>query len=219
MKNLLKIVSVLFIAILTVVSCDNQETNETELNSTNRKSELYSESEVLKVLNNNSAEVECKGSCSDCTMIVSLVTGIGQCGCVDCTLVISTKQSNGNINEDIKDKEKLIQSLYNLDFFKSSYTRFLEYSEKKYGVKAIKSEGIEFYSNDDVIAVLFKFKDSKGELQSVMYSQTINEEGKVLGPKFEIDCTGSCGCKEQFNFNNGTASCSCTDCVMTVTQV
>lgn len=219
MKNLLKIVSVLFIAILTVVSCDNQETNETELNSTNRKSELYSESEVLKVLNNNSAEVECKGSCSDCSMIVSLVTGIGQCGCVDCTLVISTKQSNGNINEDIKDKEKLIQSLYNLDFFKSSYTRFLEYSEKKYGVKAIKSEGIEFYSNDDVIAVLFKFKDSKGELQSVMYSQTINEEGKVLGPKFEIDCTGSCGCKEQFNFNNGTASCSCTDCVMTVTQV
>ncbi len=219
MKNLLKILSVLFIAVLTVVSCDNQEANETELNSTNRKSELYSESEVLKVLNNNSVNVDCKGSCNDCTMIVSLVTGIGQCGCIDCKLVISTKQSNGNINEEIKEKEKLIQSLYNLDFFKSSYTRFLEYSEKNYGVKAIKSEGIEFYSNDDVIAVLFKFKDSKGELQSVMYSQTINEEGKVIGPKFVIDCTGSCGCKEQFNFNNGTASCSCTDCVMTVTQV
>lgn len=213
------------IATLVVFSCENTDTSIQNSNSEienkfNFKNEnnLFSEKETLDRFNGLAAHVNCSGSCNDCSIIINLDTGIGQCGCNDCKLTVVFKHSDKIISNN-SDNEKLQKSLFNLDFFKTSYISFKNYREKNYNIKSDRVENISFYSNGNVIAVMFDFFDSKGIKKSVMYSQQILNKNSIEGTKYEIVCDGACGCKEVFNFNNGTASCSCNDCKMTVTQI
>lgn len=36
---------------------------------------------------------------------------------------------------------------------------------------------------------------------------------------YEIDCTGSCDCRERYNFNTNTSECTCSPCKMKVTEI
>jgi hypothetical protein len=214
----MKTLKMLFIVfVLVVSSCENNENiTHSEYNS-KKESNLLNEKETLDSFKNLAMEVECKGTCNDCTIIVSLTTGIGQCGCNDCRLIVTLKNSLGKELEK-NNQELIFKSLTNLEFYKSSLKSLSDYQLRKYGKSSDRIEKISFFSNGEIIAVMFEFINPNGETKSVMYSQVI-EDNVISGKKFEIVCDGACGCKEIFNFNNGTASCSCNDCKMTVTEI
>lgn len=214
----MKTLKMLFIVfVLVISSCENNENiSHSEYNS-KKESNLLDEKETLDSFKNLAMEVECKGTCNDCTIIVSLITGIGQCGCNDCKLIVTLKNSLGKELEK-NNQELIFKSLTNLEFYKSSLISLSDYQLRKYGKSSDRIEKISFFSNGEIIAVMFEFINPNGETKSVMYSQVI-EDNVISGKKFEIVCDGPCGCKEIFNFNNGTASCSCNDCKMTVTEI
>jgi hypothetical protein len=205
-KALSSILISLFLILILVLSCTKGDSSEVEKNESARILSLDELSKKVK----SGVEFECAGECN-CYFDLNLDTGTGSCSCSPCHLDLTFIEDRVTITGT--DKNDIYESILELEFFKNSSQDMPKYVDDNYQTKLLGYEGIEFYTKNNTVVVIFKFIGLDGTKGSVLYSQ------KIGGKKFRIDCTGSCDCLEQYNFNTNTASCSCSDCVMTVTEI
>lgn len=196
------------ICVCLIISCsDNQTNNKNSVN--NDVARVVTESELIQKVKGG-VEIACDGGC-DCYFNFNLDSGVGKCSCSPCQLELHFLDKKGTMTGT--DKDDVYESILENLLFKSTIRDVNQYVANKYATNIKGFTGIEFYIENDVTVIVYKFIGEDNKLNSVLYSQ------KTAGPKYRVDCTGGCGCLEQYNFNTNTASCSCSDCNMVVTQL
>jgi len=85
--------------------------------------------------------------------------------------------------------------------------------EERFSGIAYAISEVHIEAANDMISELYVYTLADGTNGSILYV------GKAAGPTkvTEINCSVSCDCREQYHLGTNTASCSCSDCVMTVT--
>ncbi len=214
MKTLKLVIGLSIFSFLVFISCD-KEVNETSTNnSSTSKSAYYSDSE-LALKTAQGVSLVCSGSCG-CKVWMNLDTHQGGCTCSECVMDVTFHDKKVKL----ENKDKYIQSLFNLPLMEIAVRDFNAYAKKTYNKNTVGFDKIDFVITEKTKVITFHFKDDKGIEQTVLYSENNTDKtSKVAPKKFRVDCTGGCGCIEQFNFDTNTASCSCSDCSMTVTQL
>lgn len=208
--------SVLSLILFSVLfySCEKEETISNE----NLKSEeTVTLQELSKVMPPGEVELECAGNC-DCALDYDLNTSIFSCSCSDCHMDIHFLKSAGKV----ENKDLVLNSILNSDFAKVTASDLKKYSIEKFKSEIKSFNKIKFSNSNNIFVLIFEFETESGVNESVLYYEKIdntNETNKVIRPKYRVDCEGSCGCREEYNFTTNTASCSCSECSMTITQL
>jgi hypothetical protein len=224
MKNLMKLTLGLLVTLF--ISCDNTEVidNSNSINKIEQKKsideDVYNLENLSKMIQSK-VTIKCNGSC-DCRVEgTSTMEGPIEvhCSCDDCSMDIEFEKTN---NSGI-DKEKLYRTITKFDLFTTAFNDLKKYAKKTYDTNVTKIDKIEFNTNGKTIVITLFFTDKNNIQNSVLYSETFSStkqlHSKILGKKYRIDCTGSCGCREQYHFDTNTSSCSCDDCSMTVEEI
>ena len=193
----------LFLAIVGIafVACEKEEIVE----SNNENVEEIISEDSSPTANkasraNQSVTITCAGEC-DCGMVGDLQSI--SCSCAECVMTLKFRDTKGNIigTDNIVNAEMEVPLL----------EYFLDYASVN--LENYRLTEITVYNNNDETATLFVYSIN-GVESSILYS-TKASSGKV----FEIDCTGSCDCREVYSFSTNSASCSCADCVMVVREI
>jgi len=170
-----------------------------------RNGETFYKDKVSVNCTTSSCEGNNSGHTDHC-QVSSDMNGRFECTCSGCkmTVVVSSINSDDDLLAQIQ-KENL------------HLAEFADFTERKHGEKILSYNRVEFDFQPEVTTITYIYELSDGSEESVMYANTYDPNTGAIGPTYEIDCTGSCGCKEQFDFNTNKASCSCDDCKMKVT--
>lgn len=218
MKN----ISLIFVFLL-IISCQNDVENNLKPEITNKsivdKELFYSESELSNKVN-NTVTISCSGGC-DCK-----VTGTSgpngpietSCLCDDCIMEITFERSSGKDFSE-KEKNKIKNSILNLELYKSAIIDLNNYVNEQYKLDDVKYDKIDFIMQNNHMLFIFYFTNKEGVQNTVLYSQgesSINSKEKKT---YRIDCIGSCECREIYSFETNSASCSCSDCQMIVEEL
>ncbi len=218
MRNFRFYIFIALVAITTVFiySCSKDSnsnktsTENIELRSTDsgyfvRNGETYYKDKVSVTCTTSPCDGNNIGHTEHC-QVGSAMNGRFECTCSGCkmTVVVNSINSDHDLWAQIQ-KENLHLS------------DFADFTEKKHGQKILSYNRVEFDFQPEVTTITYIYELSDGSEESVMYANTYDPNTGAIGPVYEIDCTGSCGCREQFDFNTNKASCSCDDCKMTVT--
>jgi hypothetical protein len=155
--------------------------------------------------------ISCSGTC-DCALegvLGSDGDDYIQCKCADCVMNIEQTFETGSVqNSVLEDSEIKVE-------FIREFHDYLEvhHPNQPHALNIITIERNERYGS----SYLFEYTVD-GQNYSVMYATITGVDGNTK--KFEIDCTGSCDCKERYVYADPPYSeCSCADCTMTVTQL
>lgn len=127
------------------------------------------------------------------------------CSCSGCVMTITASRYSSD--------ESVLDQLRAEGDFADNARSFVK---KKHEEIITNFNSISYYFAESYTTIMFEYELSDGEIGTVMYVNEYDIQGRK-DKTYEIDCTGPCGCREQYNLNTGTASCSCDDCVMTVT--
>ena len=158
-------------------------------------------------------KISCSGSC-DCHLegVISMPGGSDddytQCSCSDCEMLVEQTWENGTVQSTT-----LTGSEMKIDFISD----YMAYTSANHPDQNVKLNAITI-ETDNVHGSSYLYEYSiNGNDYSVMYVSLI--QGNVK-KKFEIDCTGSCDCKERYVWADPPYSeCSCSECTMTVTEL
>lgn len=155
--------------------------------------------------------VRCLGDCSNsqtgCGINWSIPQGTVECSCTGCTMEITNTAQMENL-------DKLLKVVGN---------RFAEYV-KEHGASGIPKINELLLQYDkvnktDLLTIEFESPEKPGLYETVLYAATYDESGN-FAKTIEIDCKGTCDCRERWVIATGSAECTCTgDCKMTVTTV
>ena len=219
-KNMKILVKIIFGILITLTfSCNKKPSNEIELTKKNISENVYSLENLSKIMQ-SSVRISCSGGCNCGVEGTSTLDGPGEvhCSCDDCSMDIEfLKTKNVSIN-----KEKLLNTITNLDLYSSAFNDIKKYAKDAYDTNISYVDKIEFNTNGKTVILTLFFTDKNNVQNSVLYSETFSSSSqgsKMVNKKYRIDCTGSCGCREQYHFGTNTASCSCDDCVMDVEEI
>ncbi len=147
--------------------------------------------------------INCSGQC-DCYLQWDLNTNIHSCSCTECAMTI--QYHDENVADSKID-----------DFFKAQYdfTQIIASElRKELGNTVVRIKQIDHQFGENYRLSVVEYWD-KDELKSF----GIYENLQNRGPKFRVDCTGTCGCLEQFNPATGMVSCSCSECNMVIEEI
>lgn len=156
-----------------------------------------------------SVTISCAGTCN-CALTGSLNSnqdGLGtvSCTCSDCTMSLNFRSSESDDSDNVDNFELLGKSSIEIALLEE----YLNYADEQ--EQALTLTKIEMTSKDDVIVTNFFYKTEGGDLGSVMMM-------KALGKTYQVSCSGGCDCRAQYSFDTNTASCSCSDCQMTIVE-
>jgi|GEM_PF-2816862 len=204
----------LFLIVLGImfVSCNkefNPQITEGDHLSTQSKSKIENNSNEKMLDGNSEVTISCSGNCEsgvNCSLEgkVNMESGIQTvaCACSNCVMTVEST-INGKTTTS-----RLINSTFEVNYLKF----FHEFMKKEYVNLEYVIKEVKIIKNDEKIIETYLF-EVNGKTESIMYVSEISGEVK------QIDCTGTCDCREQYNLNTGVASCSCADCMMSVTTV
>lgn len=143
---------------------------------------------------------------SDNCQLGSDMNGNVECSCSGCKMTIFTKDLHSD--DDIKEQLRIDNNHENANKFV-----FDKHNEVISGFNSI-----TYNFSVERTTASYEYSLSNGDVETVLYVTNYDSQGLVK-EKFEIDCTGTCGCREQFNLNTGLSSCSCDPCKMVVTKL
>jgi hypothetical protein len=148
--------------------------------------------------------ITCAGSCGDrnCQVVSYDRMKNVECTCNNCAMTIKFIDRVSNNPNDAPEIPAEFSDI--LD----------EYVKKIENVTSFGINQIEYIAvSEDEVVVIFDYEVGRGKTGSVMLSKSGG------GSTFVIDCTGTCDCRERYNFATKSAECTCADCKMTVTEV
>jgi len=186
-------------------SCTKEDIESRQLTKVEQKIDLAVDEG--KASEGGKVTIQCQSTCdnsqSDCIMEGQDL--VVSCSCTGCTMILTVRDKHGNILvNEVKD---LSYEVKYLDFFQ-------EFMDERFAGVAYEITEVSIETGADMISELYSYTLADGADGTILYA------GKADGTTVtKIDCTGSCGCKEQYNLGTNTASCSCSDCVMSVTTV
>lgn len=196
---------VILIVSLFMFSCTKENLESRNLTKANQETELITNEG--KASDGDKVTIQCQSSCdnsqSDCIMEGQDL--VVSCSCTGCIMVLTIRDNQGNVTvNEVKD---LSYKVNYLKFFK-------EFMDERYGGVAYEITEVSVESDANMISELYSYSLADGTNETILFA------GKADGSTTtKIDCTGSCGCREQYDLGTNTASCSCSDCVMNVTIV
>lgn len=159
----------------------------------------------------------CQGSCTN-NNVCELV-GVGapfepgsyiECSCSGCKMII--KQNDLRSDDD--------NSIY-LNYANTSF-------EKTFGKKVVGNLSIKqitFINDVKADFQILTYVDKAGNESTTSFIRVkqigvkANGVSLMIGKDFEVDCTGSCDCRERFFPATGVVECTCNECKMTVKEI
>lgn len=141
---------------------------------------------------------------SDRCQVGTDMNGIFECTCSGCKMKILFD----NYNSDIDVWDQIYRE--NLHF-----EDFVAFVQDKHGESINTFNRVDFNFQPKATTIIYTYELADGSEETVMYSNTYTERG-IADKTYEIDCSGSCGCREIFDFNTNRAECSCDPCTLTV---
>lgn len=147
----------------------------------------------------------CEGSSNAHCQVTSNTTGKFECTCSGCkmTLTFDVYHSSIDIWEQIYREDLHLDDLY-------------AFVQRKHGETIQGFNSVQFNFQPNATSILYTYELSDGSEETILYSNTYDTAGRS-DKTYEIDCTGTCGCREIYDFSTNQAQCSCEDCLMTVT--
>lgn len=162
----------------------------------------------------NGVTLRCKGNCPDhpisnkCGIESAPGGGLDvQCTCDNCSMIIV-----------FDDKEKVVSEnelgtlLNDKDLFLNLLSDYIqEHYNQSYIISSM--EVRDDASNPNNYSVGYTFILANKQEGSVLYARN-------SGKTFEVDCAGTCDCRERYVFSEPPAvECSCDECKMTVKEI
>lgn len=182
----------------------NLETRTIEQGYFVRNGETFYKDKVSVNCTTSACEGNNSGHTDHC-QVMSDMQGRFECTCSGCkmTVVVSSMNSDDDLFSQIYRENLHLADL-------------AEFTERKHGERITTFNRVDFDFQPKVTTITYTYELPDGSEETVMYANTYDSTTGAIGPVYEIDCTGSCGCREQFDFNTNKASCSCDDCKMLV---
>lgn len=171
---------------------------------------------VKKANNSEGIEIYCPGSCSNfapgpasyCPM-----SGVGkswECACAGCSMIIEYLQDGSSTNDELGE----YTHAFDLETARDRIS--LKTNADISDVNIIR---VGLNEGNGITTTLFTYTLGESDDTFTILYAGDGDEGSLIDGTIEIDCTGTCECKEEFNSTTGKASCSCDECTMTVTRV
>lgn len=189
---------------ILLVSCEKEVQNKNPSETSNMSVAALEQKSVVEF------SVECVGK-NDCQTICGLEGEVGldgngfvKCKCNDCSMLVTLKYSDGSMVQN-----QIEESSLNVPYLKD----FLQYMDEL-GDSEVEISQIVVTSMNGNQTVLFLYDSSKAFGKSVLYAQAAGST-----KTFQVDCHGSCESHEVYYFDPPRAECSCSDCVMDVTEI
>jgi hypothetical protein len=190
------------------------------LNSCNKDTEVKSRKAMnstttdinVEKMNGEGVKVVCSGNCdgsstATCGIRGSIVNGVNvvTCSCSGCTMTV-TERENGITTTHVDN-----DGVWEVKYLKAFQQFMTTYYSGSYSIVAY-----ELQSNEDNYIETYYFDTGNGIIQTVLVV------GDKLGMKDKVtvyDCTGTCDCREIYNMNANTCSCSCNECSLRVETI
>ncbi len=196
------------VLLVLLFSCTKSttETNSIATNSETMAAKLASDPALVEKI-----RVRCLGDCSNsqtgCGINWNIPQGTVECSCTGCTMEITNTDQMENL-------DKLLKVVGN---------RFSEFVKEHgaNGTPKIKELLLQYdkINKTDLLTIEFESPDKPGSYETVLYAATYDDNHN-FAKTIEIDCKGTCDCRERWVVSTGSAECTCTgDCKMTVTTV
>lgn len=127
-----------------------------------------------------------------------------QCTCNNCKMVVTEDGIQ-------RDPAVVLRKLSGIDLHLDDLN---EHIQSKFNTLSFIITLVEVQLFEDGYAILYVYQLDSGVEESVMYAAS-NQ-----GPKTEIDCTGTCDCRERYiRTQPPTFECTCNECKMTITEI
>ena len=169
----------------------------------------------------------CDGSETKCELEVSTSDpNIKECSCEGCTMHVSSGFEIAGTESEPDFSEMSQAQTFSNEFVDHVKGEFL-----LKGIDRIKIKELTIQDYTDLRIAIYEYYDSYDELKTVMIakrkdlSSSFGRTDSFISedPGYVVDCSGGCDaagatCRERFNFNEGTAECTCGgECNMTIT--
>lgn len=206
----------LFTLLFALYSCESniEENNKDAIQSTEIRSNVETfirngATYIAGDVNVTCGSDECTGGNvgpTDKCQVGSDLNGYFECTCAGCTMKVAA--------DAVLQDHNILEQLH-IDNNDENAKNFIleKHDEGFYGFQSV-----SYHFSIEKTIVIYKYGLKNGDVETVLYVNNYNEVG-ALTKQFEIDCTGSCGCREQYNHNTGISSCSCDECKMKVTEI
>lgn len=143
---------------------------------------------------------------SEKCQLASDMNGNYECSCSGCKMTIWS---------DVKLENHEVSDQFEIDN-NDEYAK--DFIIEKHNEEFFGFQSVSYHFSPDRTIAIYEYELLNGDVETVMFVNTYDSNG-ALKKKFVIDCTGTCGCREQYNHNTGISSCSCDECEMEVTEV
>lgn len=211
MKQLISLSSIWIFILLFVFSCDK------ELDRVDQEDTPISYQESDNLVKNGIAKrstVEfyctsnpCDNGQGQCQVETDL-NGKFSCTCSGCKMTVTGEWLDNHNNYE------------SILYENNSYNDAVSFMRRKHGIEVNGFDDVSVSIDENRVIFLYSYKLQSGRTETVMYVKEYNNLlEKRIDRTIEIDCTGDCDCREEWDFNTGKASCSCSDCKMTVTVI
>lgn len=207
MKKLVYFTGIACMLGMSLYSCKK----DTEVKSRTSTNSTMSDLNIEK-MNGDGVKVVCSGNCdgsstATCGLRGTITNGVNvvTCSCSGCTMTV-TERENGITTTHVDN-----DGVWEVKYLKA----FQEFMTTHYsGSYSIVMYELQF--NDDNYIETYYF-DTGNDI-----TQTVVVVGDKLGMKDKVtvyDCTGTCDCREVYNMNANTCSCSCNECSLRVETI
>jgi|GEM_PF-5735548 len=154
---------------------------------------------------------KCKGTCA-CQVGAVLnpdgTLNYAECTCSPCSMTVTVYDKN------IKTKSGIdIQSIANRS-----------HAETFNSLENVSVTDLKYEDNEKATIQYYTYTNSKGQHSTFMILKPkfdFTSNGTVLSKEksYEVDCTGSCDCRERFIPANNSIECTCSPCKMKITEI
>lgn len=186
-------------------SCTKEDLENKDLTKAKQETESIATEE--KISDGQKVRIICLSDCdnSDSSCKMQGTDMVVSCSCTGCIMELVTRDKQGNITtNEVRDLS------YQVNYLKF----FEEFMDERYEGVDYDIIEVSIEAGSGMITELYTYSLADGTTETILFA------GKADGSTTtRIDCTGSCGCREQYDLGTNTASCSCSDCVMNVTIV
>jgi hypothetical protein len=196
-----------------LLSCNKTNDNPATESKTNAVTNAIAASPSTQVGLKSAGTIRCLGPDCDnsqgtCGIIWDIKAGTVECSCTGCRMEIASAKEMQVFQEMI---EKI----------GPSFERLLlkEIGKSNTKIKEFKMEYDEI-NKVNLLTIEYKISENEEKYGTVLYASYTNDSPNQKVGTVEIDCKGTCDCRERWVVATGSAECTCTDnCKMTVTTV
>jgi hypothetical protein len=159
---------------------------------------------------------KCKGTCN-CQVGASLnpdgTLNYAECTCSPCSMTVTVYNKSGGSTSNRTSSGIDIQSIANRS-----------HAETFNSFENVAITDLRYEDNEKAAIQIYTYSNSKGQVSTFMILKAkVNFEANgqtfLKEKSYEVDCTGSCDCRERFIPANNAIECTCSPCKMKITEV